>query len=86
MPLYYEMKKAAPAIITPESMYEGMEVAWTCGGIGIFSNNITKILAKDNPDIDAVKILTCENNFQIDAAKTLFFLKRPRSGMSEFVI
>ena len=77
VPLYYEMKKAEPVIVTPEAMYDGMEIAWTCGGIGIFSNNITKIFAKDNPDIDAVKILTCENNFQIDAAKTLYFIERP---------
>ena len=57
VPLYYEMHKAPASIITPESLYAGMQTAWTCGGIGMYSNSITKIWADVNPDVDAVKIL-----------------------------
>lgn len=66
VPLYYVMAKAPAQIIGPELMYSGMVAAWTGGNIGEISNNITKIWNSPNPDIEAIKILVCEDNFTID--------------------
>lgn len=66
VPLYYEMAKASAVQVTPESKYDGMVAAWVGGNIGSISNQITRIWASENPDIDAVKILVMLNNFVID--------------------
>lgn len=79
VPLYYEMAKADAVEISNAAIYDGMRAAWRYGNIGRISNDITKLWNSENPDIDMVKILTCENNFSIDAAKTLYMPERPNS-------
>lgn len=82
VPLYYEMKKAEASNLTPETIYEGISLAFTSGNIGPASNLIT--IVKNNNESDreeadkVVKWLTMEVNFLIDGAKTLFFLTRPK--------
>lgn len=70
VPLFYNMRKAEPTILTSEQFYKGMTDAWTGGNIGEISNDITKIWNHDggvgeNEDL-AVKLLCCDNNFVID--------------------
>ena len=87
VPLFYEMKKALPTQITNENIYKGLNAAFIHGNIGIYSNNISKIWNSDvfvngsdaeiKEAIDCVKILCMENNFVIDAAKTLYVPTRP---------
>lgn len=82
VPLYYNMQKAKPRILNSESIYEGLNAAFTGGNIGIYSNNISKIWNSDvfivgtdeekQHAIDCVKRLCCQNNFVIDFAKTLY--------------
>ncbi|MCM1465790.1 MAG: hypothetical protein NC094_10260 [Bacteroidales bacterium] len=87
VPLYYNMQKAAPTQLNNKTIYAGLNAAFTHGNIGVYSNNISKIW---NSDIfvngtgeekakaaDVVKLLCMENNFCIDAAKTLYMPKRP---------
>lgn len=81
-PLAYDLKKAQPAILTPESMYQGMIHAYTGGNIGPISNNITKIWNSGEigqEQLDVVKWLCFENNAVIDYAKTLWLPERPKS-------
>lgn len=80
VPLAYDLKKAKGGIITPESLYEGMIKAYTCGRIGPVSNNITKIWNSDEitqEALDVVKWLCFENNAVIDFAKTRWSPTRP---------
>lgn len=88
VPLFYDMKKAEPAILTNDLYYEGMNAAWTGGNIGVISNDITKIWnSGDNIGDDemlAVKWLVMENNFVIDYAKTLYKPTRP-DEVNEFI-
>lgn len=70
VPLYYEMKKAEPAILTNEEFYKGMAAAWSGGNIGVISNDISKIWNSgekigDDEEL-AVKLLVAENNYVID--------------------
>lgn len=69
-PLYYEMKKANAELITPDSIYKGLELAFTGGRIGGISNDITKIWNSKEPITDdaknAVKWLCMETNFTIN--------------------
>ncbi|WP_029518055.1 hypothetical protein [Paenibacillus polymyxa] len=76
-PLYYEMAKAQAELINSESIYLGLNAAYTGGNIGIISNDITKIWNSNNIDLDVIKILCMENNFTIDYAKTLYKPLRP---------
>lgn len=66
VPLYYEMAKAGAVLISPDEIFNGLRAAWSGGNIGIISNDISKLFNSDNPDLNLVKILTCENNFTID--------------------
>lgn len=87
VPLYYNMRKAAPTLITPLHMYEGMTDAYTGGNIGSISNDISKIWNSDvwidsnaqekEQALLAIKLLCMENNFTIDYAKTLYKPTRP---------
>lgn len=80
VPLYYEMKKAKGGLINNEVLYEGMVQAFTTGNIGPISNNITKIWNCSHVgrnEVDVVRWLCMENNYVIDAAKTLYTPKRP---------
>lgn len=79
-PLYYEMKKAKAEILTLDSIWNGLQLAFTNGNIGIISNNISKIWNRDKIGEDekkAVKWLCFENNETIDYAKTLYRSVRP---------
>lgn len=78
VPLYYEMKKADPEILTNDSIYDGLKSAYTGGNIGTISNNISKVWNSKDIDLDVVKKLCMENNFTIDYAKTLYKPKRPK--------
>ncbi len=87
VPLYYNMRKAAPTELNNKTIYAGLNAAFTHGNIGIYSNNISKIWNSDvfvngtdeekKEAIDVVKLLCMENNFVIDSAKTLYMPERP---------
>ena len=81
VPLYYEMKKAKGSLINNETLYDGMIQAYTTGNIGPISNNITKIWnyeKVEKEEVDVIRWLCMENNYVIDAAKTLYTPKRPK--------
>ena len=87
VPLFYNMKKAAPTLINNKTIYAGLNAAFIHGNIGIYSNNISKIWNSDvfvdgtdeerKEALDCVKLLCMENNYCIDAAKTLYMPTRP---------
>lgn len=76
VPLYYEMAKAKDEEIDVEAIYNSLILAYKAN-IGIISNHITKVWNSENIDLDVIKWLTMENNFEIDYAKTLFKPERP---------
>ena len=88
VPLYYEMKKALPAQINNEQIYQSLILAFTSAPIGLFSNNISKIWNSDiivngtydkqRHAIDCIKRLCCQSNYCIDYAKTLYKPEFPR--------
>lgn len=98
VPLYYNMRKANPTILTNQAIYDGLNAAFVGGNIGLYSNDISKIWNSDvfisgteeekQKAIDMVKILCMENNFVIDYAKTLYKPERPKDiheKIKEFV-
>ena len=97
VPLYYNMKKAQPSIISREILYEGLVLAFTSAPIGLHSNNISKIWGSDICEsgtyeeqlhaLDCIKRLTAYSNFTIDFAKTLYkpeFFKEIKKDIQEF--
>ena len=88
VPLYYNMKKAPSTILNNNAFFNGLKTAFKYSNIGIYSNNITKIWNSEvfingteeekQKAIDTVKLLCLENNFCIDAAKTLYMPERPK--------
>jgi len=87
VPLYYEMKKAGSTLLNRETIYDGLIMAFKHSNIGIYSNSISKIknsqeFLGSGPEHDeallAIKLLTAENNYCIDAAKTLYMPERPK--------
>lgn len=88
VPLYYNMKKAKPALLNKANIYAGLHAAFTGGNIGIYSNAISKIWnsevflsgskAEKQDAVDCVKQLCCQNNFVIDFAKTLYKPEFPK--------
>lgn len=88
VPLYYNMKKSSPIQLSNQTIYDGLNAAFSGGNIGDYSNNISKIWNSDvfingteeekQEAIDLVKLLCMENNFVIDYAKTLYKPKRPK--------
>ena len=76
VPLFYNMKKAAPTLINNKTIYDGLNAAFIHGNIGVYSNNISKILNSDvfvngnaeeqQEALDCVKLLCMENNYCID--------------------
>lgn len=84
LPLYYDMAKADPQLLTNQVFYNGMINAYSGGNIGAISNDITKIWnSEGNSDkemeekLKVIKYLCMENNFVIDYAKTLYKPTRP---------
>lgn len=71
VPLYYEMAKAGAEEINSKSIYNSLILAYKAN-IGEISNNITKIWNSDNVDLNVIKWLCMNGNFEIDFAKTLF--------------
>lgn len=88
VPLYYNMRKAQPAELNPESIYAGLNAAFVGGNIGVYSNDISKIWnhnvfvngseEEKQKAITCVKQLCCQNNFVIDYAKTLYKPEFPK--------
>ena len=88
VPLFYNMRKAEPQILTNEVLFNGMKSAWVGGNIGIYSNNISKIYNSEQmvcgtkeqrlECLNVIKLLCMENNFVIDYAKTLYKPERPK--------
>ena len=87
VPLYYNMRKAEAVELNNETIYAGLNKAFTSGNIGLYSNNISKIWnhevfisgteEEQKEAIDVIKLLCMENNFCIDSAKTLYMPARP---------
>ena len=87
VPLYYNMRKASPSILSNQTIYAGLSAAFTGSNIGQYSNSISKIwnnevFVSGTPEekqeaLDIIKLLCCENNFKIDYAKTLYMPERP---------
>ena len=88
VPLYYNMRKASPMVLTNQAIYDGLNAAFIGGNIGIYSNDISKIWNSEvfisgtdeekQEALDMIKILCMENNFVIDYAKTLYKPERPK--------
>ncbi|MFY0758756.1 hypothetical protein AB1K32_07735 [Metabacillus dongyingensis] len=85
-PLYYEMEKAEAQIISQQSIYDSLILAFEAR-IGEISNNITKCWSTDKPDLEVIKWMCMINNYEIDFAKTLFRLdtEKIESRMKPFV-
>lgn len=88
VPLYYNMSKAEPTELNHQSIYAGLNAAFTGGNIGVYSNQIAKIWndevfvtgspAEQQEAMDCIKRLCCQNNFVIDYAKTLYKPEFPK--------
>jgi hypothetical protein len=81
VPLYYNMRKAEPTELNGNTIFDGLNYAYTKGNIGIYSNNISKVWNSGkitNEQVDVVKLLVMESNFSIDSAKTLYEPSRPK--------
>ena len=81
VPLYYNMRKAEPSQINGDTLFHGLELAYTGGNIGIISNNISKVWNSGKitqQEINVVKWLCLRNNEVIDYAKTLYKSKCPK--------
>jgi hypothetical protein len=76
VPLYYEMKKGKPQLINNDNIFHSLILAYKAN-IGEYSNSISKIWNSHNVNLDVIKWLTCENNYEIDRAKTSYFPTRP---------
>ena len=80
MPLYYNMHKAKPSLISHEVLYDNLNIAYNSGNIGLYSNSISKIDNSGNMTDEkrqVIKWLCLENNICIDGAKNLRFVNRP---------
>ena len=87
VPLYYNMRKAAPMRLSQKTIYDGLSEAFTGSNIGQYSNSISKIWNSEvfisgtdkekQRALDVIKLLCMENNFRIDYAKTLYMPNRP---------
>lgn len=81
VPSYYEMPKANPELLSNDSLFEGIVMAYHHGNIGTPSNEITKVWMTLNPDstekeikdaMDVIALRCMDVNFTIDYAKTLY--------------
>ena len=62
VPLFYDANKAAPEQLSRETLFNGLKRAHDFSGIGIVSNSLTRLWAKEKPDLDAAAWLTYFNN------------------------
>ena len=81
IPNYYDMPKANPQLLTNDSLFEGIVMAYHHGNIGTPSNEITKVFMTLNPKstkkeimeaVDVVALRCADVNYTIDYAKTLY--------------
>ncbi|AEY66615.1 hypothetical protein [Clostridium sp. BNL1100] len=86
-PLFYEMGVAGSQVINNENIYKSLTYAYKVGNVGKYSNKMTQIW-NEYPEADVetkkvllkkAKILTALNNFAIDSAKSLDFVKINKS-------
>lgn len=80
VPLFYNMGKANAELLTQETLFKGLLLAYNGGNIGAPSNDITKIWNRGEVNAEALKVvkwLVMEVNFIIDYSKTLYKPKRP---------
>ena len=52
------------------NIYTALINGYRFGNVGIYSNKITVMFNESKIDLNAIKLLTCLNNFFIDGAKT----------------
>ena len=81
VPLYYNMRKAESTQLNGDTLFHGLELAYTGGNIGIISNNISKVWNNGHvgqQEINVVKWLCLRNNEVIDYAKTLYKSQCPK--------
>ena len=86
-PLFYEMGVAGCQIINRENIYKSLTYAYKVGNIGKYSNKMTQVWNRylEANDVqkkvllDKARILTALNNFSIDSAKSLDFVKISKS-------
>lgn len=71
-PLFYDANKAKPMLLSYENIFYGLKLAHDYSGIGVFSNMITQLWNKENPDAEAAGLICMTNNYTIDGAKTGF--------------
>ena len=62
VPLYYNSFKAAPEMMSRETMFNGLKRAHDYSGIGEISNMLTRLWSKENPDFDSAADITFYNN------------------------
>lgn len=62
IPLFYDANKAAPELLSRETMFHGLKRAHDYSGIGQVSNSLTKLWNRPHPDLDAAAWLTYYNN------------------------
>lgn len=80
-PLYYVMGKADAVEINADNLYKSLTNGFKYSNIGTYSNKITTLWNKSNftdDTLKAIKILTAQNNFSIDSAKTLMMPTLPK--------
>ena len=71
VPLYYEMTKAEPSVISNKNIMTCLLSSFNNENIGYVSNAITKVFNYvDEPDTKLIKVLCAYNNFVIDYFKT----------------
>lgn len=93
IPNYYDMPKANPEILTNESLFNGIVMAYHHGNIGTPSNEITKVYdtldtnsTKEEIEhaIDIVALRCCDVNYVIDFAKTLYKPLIPKNILEQY--
>ena len=95
IPNYYDMPKANPELISSDSLYNGIVMAYHHGNIGTPSNEITKIWQTLSPDsteeeiqhaINVIALRCADVNFTIDYAKTLYKPTIPKEILEQYKV
>lgn len=93
IPNYYDMPKANPELLSNQSLFNGIVLAYHHGNIGTPSNEITKVFARLGLDsteeevkqaIEVVALRTCDVNYTIDYAKTLYKPEVPKDVLAKY--
>ena len=95
IPNYYDMPKAESKILSNESLYNGIVLAYHHGNIGTPSNEITKIWKTLSPEsteeeiqhaIEVIALRCVDVNFTIDYAKTLYKPTIPKDILKKYKV